>query len=104
MRRVISKSSWKRSGCPILVASGGINEDVILLLPKSGLYVVADEWRRSGGEHASKLAVRHASRIRREEREPTRNLAQAFQEANNEVMNAAASDAAWKVGTTLVAP
>jgi len=49
------------------------------------------EWARSGA--SMRLSCRrHASLIRREEREPRRNLAQ-HSKANNEVMNAGADAA-----------
>ena len=82
------------------------NEDSFLLSAKTGLYVVADGMGGAqAGEHASQMAVETvASYIERAEARSAETLAQAFQEANHRVMNAAASDANLEgMGTTLVA-
>jgi len=82
------------------------NEDSYLLSPETGLYVVADGMGGAqAGEHASKLAVETlASFIANAGQRDAETLAQAFQEANSRVMNAAARDANLEgMGTTLVA-
>ncbi len=82
------------------------NEDSFLLSPSTGLYVVADGMGGAqAGEHASQMAVETvASFIEHAAARDTDTLAQAFQEANHRVMNAAASDARLEgMGTTLVA-
>jgi serine/threonine protein phosphatase PrpC len=82
------------------------NEDCYLLAPEMGLFVVADGMGGAqAGERASKLAVDTlAGFIARSGRANAEVLAQAFQEANNEVMNAASNDANLEgMGTTLVA-
>lgn len=82
------------------------NEDTYLLSPDTGLYVVADGMGGAqAGEHASKLAVETvASFIANAGHADGDTLARAFQEANNRVMNAAASDTSLEgMGTTLVA-
>ncbi len=82
------------------------NEDCYLLSPKTGLYVVADGMGGAqAGEHASKLAVDTlADLIGPGGPNGAEALARAFQEANNRVMSAAASDANLEgMGTTLVA-
>jgi len=82
------------------------NEDTYLLSPDTGLYVVADGMGGAqAGEHASKLAVETvASFIANASQADGDTLARAFQEANNRVMNAAASDTSLEgMGTTLVA-
>jgi protein phosphatase len=82
------------------------NEDCYLLLPETGLYVVADGMGGAqAGEHASKLAVDTlADVIGNGEQNGAETLARAFQEANNRVMSAAANDASLEgMGTTLVA-
>jgi len=82
------------------------NEDCYLLSAETGLYVVADGMGGAqAGEHASKLAVETvASFIANAGERNAETLAQAFQEANSRVMNAAARDATLEgMGTTLVA-
>jgi serine/threonine protein phosphatase PrpC len=82
------------------------NEDFYLLSPKTGLYVVADGMGGAqAGEHASKLAVDTlAAFVEQSGKADAETLAQAFQEANHQVMNAAANDASLEgMGTTLVA-
>jgi len=82
------------------------NEDFYLLSPKTGLYVVADGMGGAqAGEHASKLAVDTvAAFVEKSGRADAETLGQAFQEANSQVMNAAAQDATLEgMGTTLVA-
>jgi len=82
------------------------NEDSYFLSPKTGLYLVADGMGGAqAGEHASKIAVDTvASFIEQAPGRDAETLAQAFQEANHRVMNAAASDANLEgMGTTLVA-
>lgn len=82
------------------------NEDSFLLSPSTGLYVVADGMGGAqAGEHASQMAVETvASFIEDAAVRDADALAQAFQEANHRVMNAAASDANLEgMGTTLVA-
>ncbi|HXA66988.1 MAG TPA: protein phosphatase 2C domain-containing protein [Bryobacteraceae bacterium] len=82
------------------------NEDCYLLSPQTGLYVVADGMGGAqAGEHASLLAVETlADVIAKAEQTGPEMLARAFQEANNRVMSAAASDASLEgMGTTLVA-
>src|SRR5437016_8659145 len=82
------------------------NEDSYLLSPDTGLYVVADGMGGAqAGEHASKLAVDTvASFIANAAHEDADTLARAFQEGNNRVMDAAASDYSLEgMGTTLVA-
>ncbi len=82
------------------------NEDCYLLSPKDGLYVVADGMGGAqAGEHASKLAVDTvADVIEKSEQNGPETLARAFEEANNRVMSAAATDASLEgMGTTLVA-
>jgi serine/threonine protein phosphatase PrpC len=82
------------------------NEDCYLLSPQTGLYVVADGMGGAqAGEHASQLAVDTlAGVIAKGEQTNPEMLARAFQEANNRVMSAAASDVNLEgMGTTLVA-
>jgi len=81
------------------------NEDCYLLSPETGLYVVADGMGGAqAGEHASKLAVDTLADVIGYADHGAEMLAQAFQEANNRVMNAAATDASLEgMGTTLVA-
>jgi protein phosphatase len=82
------------------------NEDYYLLSPQTGLYVVADGMGGAqAGEHASKLAVETlADVVANGEPSSAEMLARAFQEANNRVMSAAASDINLEgMGTTLVA-
>jgi serine/threonine protein phosphatase PrpC len=81
------------------------NEDYYLLSPKTGLYVVADGMGGAqAGEHASKLAVETVADVIGNNHNGPETLARAFQEANNRVMSAAATDASLEgMGTTLVA-
>jgi protein phosphatase len=82
------------------------NEDCYLLAPEMGLFVVADGMGGAqAGERASKLAVDTlAGFIAKSGRANAEILAQAFQEANNQVMNAASNDVNLEgMGTTLVA-
>ena len=82
------------------------NEDYYLLAPEKGLYVVADGMGGAqAGERASKLAVDTlAGFIERSAEAGAEMLAEAFQEANNQVMNAASNDVNLEgMGTTLVA-
>ena len=82
------------------------NEDYYLVRPERGLYVVADGMGGAqAGEHASKLAVETVAEvIEKSATADAEALAQAFEEANNRVMSAAASDARLEgMGTTLVA-
>lgn len=82
------------------------NEDYFLVLPERGLYVVADGMGGAqAGEHASKLAADTLSHFLNSH-SPTdaEFLAQAFEEANREVLNAANNDANLEgMGTTMVA-
>src|SRR5580704_5477224 len=82
------------------------NEDCYLIAPEKGLYVVADGMGGAqAGERASKLAVDTlAGFIAKSGQAGSEMLAEAFQEANNQVMNAASNDANLEgMGTTLVA-
>jgi PPM family protein phosphatase len=82
------------------------NEDSYLLSPGTGLYVVADGMGGAqAGEHASRLAVETlASFIAASSQRDANTLAEAFQEANSQVMRAAASDVNLEgMGTTLIA-
>jgi len=82
------------------------NEDSYLVSPSTGLYVVADGMGGAqAGEHASQMAVETvASFIEQAAARDSATLAQAFQEANHRVMDAAAGDANLEgMGTTLVA-
>jgi len=82
------------------------NEDYYLLAPQNGLYVVADGMGGAqAGERASKLAVDTlAEVIAKSGPVGAEMLSEAFQEANNRVMNAASNDADLEgMGTTLVA-
>jgi serine/threonine protein phosphatase PrpC len=82
------------------------NEDCYLIAPEKGLYVVADGMGGAqAGERASKLAVDTlAGFIAQSGQADAEMLAQAFQEANNQVMNAASNDVNLEgMGTTLVA-
>src|ERR1035438_9441809 len=82
------------------------NEDCYLIAPDTGLYVVADGMGGAqAGERASKLAVDTlAAFIGNPGHATAEMLAQAFQEANNHVMNAASNDVNLEgMGTTLVA-
>ncbi len=82
------------------------NEDCYLIAPEKGLYVVADGMGGAqAGERASKLAVDTlAGFVAKSGQVDADMLAQAFQEANNQVMNAASNDVTLEgMGTTLVA-
>lgn len=82
------------------------NEDCYLLSPSTGLYVVADGMGGAqAGEHASQMAVETVAEFVEKNGPPTpETLAQAFEAANQRVMNAAANDASLEgMGTTLVA-
>ena len=82
------------------------NEDYYLLFRDRGLYLVADGMGGAqAGEHASKLAAETvAEYIWKNNRNDPEILAQAFEEANRRVMDAASTDAALEgMGTTLVA-
>jgi PPM family protein phosphatase len=82
------------------------NEDCYLLAPEMGLFVVADGMGGAqAGERASKLAVDALAVFVAKSGHPSAEmLAQAFQEANNQVMSAASNDVNLEgMGTTLVA-
>src|ERR1700690_3200716 len=83
------------------------NEDYYLLAPEKALYVVADGMGGAqAGERASKLAVDILAAFiaAKPSQASAEMLAQAFQEANNQVMNAASNDVNLEgMGTTLVA-
>ena len=82
------------------------NEDCYLIAPEKGLYVVADGMGGAqAGERASKLAVDTlAGFVAKSGQADAEMLTQAFQEANNQVMNAASNDVTLEgMGTTLVA-
>lgn len=82
------------------------NEDYYLLFRDRGLYLVADGMGGAqAGEHASKLAAETVAEfIWRNNRNDPEILAQAFEEANRRVMDAASTDASLEgMGTTLVA-
>jgi PPM family protein phosphatase len=82
------------------------NEDYYLLFRDRGLYLVADGMGGAqAGEHASKLAAETVAEfIWRNNRNDPDILAQAFEEANRRVMDAASNDAGLEgMGTTLVA-
>jgi PPM family protein phosphatase len=82
------------------------NEDSYLLSPDAGLYVIADGMGGAqAGEQASKLAVEAlASFIGGASQRDADTLAQAFEEANSRVMDAAAGNVNLEgMGTTLVA-
>jgi len=81
------------------------NEDFYLISP-TGAYIVADGMGGAqAGEHASKLAVETvASFLQTASAADAETLSQAFREANQRVMKAAASDPELEgMGTTLVA-
>ena len=81
------------------------NEDFYLISPQ-GAYIVADGMGGAqAGEHASKLAVETVASFLQETPSPSAEaLTQAFREANQRVMEAAASDPELEgMGTTLVA-
>jgi len=82
------------------------NEDYYLLFRDRGLYLVADGMGGAqAGEHASKLAAETVAEfVWKTNRRDPEMLAQAFEEANRRVMDAASADAALEgMGTTLVA-
>jgi protein phosphatase len=82
------------------------NEDFFALVRERGLYVVADGMGGAqAGEHASRLAVETVvATILNAPQADAERLAFAFQEANRQVMEAAAGDAMLDgMGTTLVA-
>jgi len=82
------------------------NEDYYLLSKEQGLYVVADGMGGAqAGEHASKLAADTVKDfITKAAHADAGVLAQAFEEANRQVINAASQDAELEgMGTTLVA-
>jgi serine/threonine protein phosphatase PrpC len=82
------------------------NEDYYLLFRDRGLYLVADGMGGAqAGEHASKLAAETVAEfVWKNTRRDPEMLAQAFEEANRRVMDAASADAALEgMGTTLVA-
>src|ERR1700736_1713903 len=82
------------------------NEDYCLLAQELGLYLVADGMGGAqAGEHASKLAAETVAEfVWKTNRRDPEMLAQAFEEANRRVMDAASADAALEgMGTTLVA-
>jgi protein phosphatase len=83
------------------------NEDYYLVEPTIGLYVVADGMGGAqAGEHASKLATETLFEVVHRNSQPpgAGMLVQAFQEANQKVMEAAAADPALEgMGTTMVA-
>src|SRR5690348_15899787 len=82
------------------------NEDYYLLFCDRGLYLVADGMGGAqAGEHASKLAAETVAEfVWKTDRRDPEILAQAFEEANRRVMDAASADAALEdMGTTLVA-
>ena len=81
------------------------NEDFYLISPK-GAYIVADGMGGAqAGEHASKLAVETVeSFLQNSPSRDAETLFQAFREANQRVMKAAASNPELEgMGTTLVA-
>jgi serine/threonine protein phosphatase PrpC len=82
------------------------NEDCYFISPKDRVYIVADGMGGAqAGEHASKLAVETvASVIQKTPAPDAETLFEAFREANQRVMSAAASDPQLEgMGTTLVA-
>ena len=82
------------------------NEDSYLVSPQTGLYIIADGMGGAqAGEQASQLAVETvAAFVKNRGQADADTLAQAFQAANDRVMNAAASDATLEgMGTTLLA-
>ncbi|HUA22377.1 MAG TPA: protein phosphatase 2C domain-containing protein [Bryobacteraceae bacterium] len=82
------------------------NEDYYLVLPETGLFVVADGMGGAqAGEHASRLAAETvASYVEGAGRTDLDTLFAAFREANHQVISAASSDQALEgMGTTLVA-
>jgi serine/threonine protein phosphatase PrpC len=82
------------------------NEDYYVLAKDQGLYVVADGMGGAqAGEHASKLAVETVcSYVEKTGRSDADVLAEAFEEANRRVFDAASrNDEMEGMGTTLVA-
>jgi protein phosphatase len=82
------------------------NEDYYLVAKEQGLYVVADGMGGAqAGEHASKLAADTVKDFITKANHPGADaLAQAFEEANRQVIDAASQDAELEgMGTTLVA-
>jgi len=82
------------------------NEDYFLLARDKGLYVVADGMGGAqAGEHASKLAADTVQNfIVKSDHSDAEVLAEAFEEANRQVIEAASKDAELEgMGTTLVA-
>jgi protein phosphatase len=82
------------------------NEDYYLLAKEQGLYVVADGMGGAqAGEHASKLAADTVKEFISKAAHADANvLAEAFEEANRQVIDAASHDADLEgMGTTLVA-
>ena len=82
------------------------NEDYYLLFRDRGLYLVADGMGGAqAGEHASKLAAETVAEfIWNTDRREAEVLAEAFEEANRRVMDAASADLTLEgMGTTLVA-
>jgi serine/threonine protein phosphatase PrpC len=82
------------------------NEDYYVLAPDLGLYVVADGMGGAqAGEHASKLAAETVRETVLQADSPTPDtLLRAFEEANRQVLHAAAADTNLEgMGTTLVA-
>ena len=82
------------------------NEDYYLLSKDRGLYVVADGMGGAqAGEHASKLAAETVQNyVVKADRSDAQVLAQAFEEANRRVIDAASRDVELEgMGTTLVA-
>lgn len=82
------------------------NEDYFVLSQNRGLYLVADGMGGAqAGEHASKLAAETVKQyVEKSERTDAGMLAEAFQEANRQVIEAAANDQQLEgMGTTLVA-
>ena len=82
------------------------NEDYYLLSKDRGLYVVADGMGGAqAGEHASKLAAETVQNyVVKADHSDAQVLAQAFEEANRRVIDAASRDIELEgMGTTLVA-
>lgn len=80
------------------------NEDYYLLAPSLGLYIVADGMGGAqAGEHASRLAAETVAEHMWRVGPSAEALAEAFQQANRLVMDAASNDANLEgMGTTLV--
>ena len=82
------------------------NEDYFLVAPDQGLYVVADGMGGAqAGEHASRMAVEAvADSLAHTLKPPAEAIAEAFEDANRRVLEAASEDASLEgMGTTLVA-